>query len=255
MEPKKQKKNGIKKLRSSSHERKISDSIINHSRSMISVINRDYIYEKVNLAFCSAHNLSKEKVVGKSLSDLWGTETFCNFIKHNIDRCFEGETIRYEASFETPGYGARYFEVTFRPLSIEGDSITHLLAETFDIHEVKQKEQELSKKEEELKKLETNLPIGIVRCLPDGSILHTNRAFLNIMECVDESYILKANFRSFYPQDYLFDIHCEQLLEKHIVNFGRISLHDCHGKEISCRISGFIAFDSNNAKSYLDFVV
>ncbi|HUX97750.1 MAG TPA: ATP-binding protein [Bacteroidales bacterium] len=255
MKSKREQNNGGKNLKSLSREREISESIINHSRSMISVINRDYIYEKVNLAFCSAHNISGEKVVGKSLSDLWGTETFCNFIKHNIDRCFEGETISYEASFETPGYGVRYFEVTFRPLSIEGDSITHLLAETFDIHDVKQKEQELKKKEEELKKLETNLPIGIVRCLPDGSILHANKAFLNIMECIDESFVLEANFRSFYPQDYLFDIHCEQLLEKHIVNFGRISLHDCHGKEISCRISGFIAFDSTSTRSYLDFVV
>jgi PAS domain S-box-containing protein len=246
---------GMKKEKSFEREREISESIINHSRSMISVINRDYIYEKVNLAFCNAHNISADKILGKSLSDIWGIQTFCDFIKINIDRCFSGETIRYEASFNTPGFGERFFEVTFRPLVTGKEGITHMLAETFDIHETKQKELKIKEKEEELKKLETNLPIGIVRCLPDGSIVHANRSFLDIMDCYDENSIKKANFRSFYPQDFLFDIQCEQLLEKHIVNFGRITLHDCLGKEISCRISGFLAFDSTDTKSYLDFVV
>lgn len=255
MKPIKAQLSGMNAEKVLSHEKEISDNIINHSRSMISVINKDYIYEKVNLAFCNAHNITIDQIVGKSLADIWGTQTFYDFIKSNIDRCFSGETIKYEASFETPGYGIRYFEVTFRPLIIEGNGITYLLAETFDIHDTKQKELEIKEKEEELKKLETNLPIGIVRCLPDGSIIHANRAFLDIMDCYDENSIKKANFRSFYPQDFLFDIQCEQLLEKHIVNFGRVSLHDCLGKEISCRISGFLAFDSNTTNSFLDFVV
>ncbi len=255
MKPTKGPISGKEYMKSISLERDISESIINHSRSMISVINRNYIYEKVNLAFCNAHNYSVDQILGKSLSDIWGTKTFCDFIKGNIDRCFLGETIKYEASFETAGYGLRYFEVTFRPLIIEGDSITHLLAESFDIHDTKQREIEIKEKEEELKKLETNLPIGIVRCKPDGSIMHANRAFLDIMDCYDENSIKKANFRSFYPQDFLFDVQCEQLLEKHIVNFGRVSLVDCLGKEISCRISGFLVLDSNTMQSFLDFVV
>ncbi|MBK9391544.1 MAG: PAS domain-containing protein [Bacteroidetes bacterium] len=255
MKPKEKQPSGRDAKKVTSHEKEISDNIINHSRSMISVINKDYIYEKVNLAFCNAHNITIDQIVGKSLADIWGTQTFYDFIKNNIDRCFSGETIKYEASFETPGYGVRYFEVTFRPLNIEGNGITYLLAETFDIHDTKQREIEIREKEQELKKLATNLPIGIVRCLPDGSIIHANRAFLDIMDCYDENSIKKANFRSFYPQDFLFDIQCEQLLEKHIVNFGRVSLHDCIGKEISCRISGFLAFDSTSTNSFLDFVV
>jgi len=219
-------------------EMKISENIINHSRSMISVINRNYIYEKVNLAFCSAHNISIEKMVGKSLADIWGSQTFFDFIKSNIDLCFSGKNVKYEASFETRGYGVRYFEVMFRPVSIDGSGITHLVAETVDIDVSKRKEIEIQEKEAELKKLETNLPIGIVRCTPDGSIINANKAFLDIMDCYDEISVVKANLRSFYPQDYLFDIQTEQLLEKHTVNFGRVTLHDCKGNEISCRLSG-----------------
>ena len=92
-----------------SGEMEISESIINHSRSMISVINRNYVYEKVNLAFCNAHKTDVNKIFGKSLSDIWGEQTFCDFIKNNIDLCFSGETVKYEASFMTPGHGRRYF--------------------------------------------------------------------------------------------------------------------------------------------------
>lgn len=252
------KKNGLKRKsikKELSAEREIAESIINNSRSMISVINRNYIYEKVNLAFCNAHNVKSEQIIGKSLSDIWGTQTFCDFIKNNIDLCFSGENVKYEASFETPGSGKRYFEVTFRPLSVAGNEITHLIAETSDINESKQQKLKIIEKEEELKTFETNLPIGIVRCSPDGNIIHANRAFLDIMDCYDENSIRKANMKSFYHHDYIFDIQCEQLLEKHSVNLGRVTLQDCSGREISCRISGFLSFDTTGKQSFLDFVV
>ncbi|HOW41508.1 MAG TPA: ATP-binding protein [Bacteroidales bacterium] len=246
-----------------SEENRISESVFNNSRLMISVINRDYVYEKVNFAFCNAHNIIGSDIVGKTLSDLWGIQTFCEFIKNNIDRCFEkGEIIRYEASFETPGNGTRYFEVTFKPISVTGKEITHLIAETMDINEsklkelkIQEKENEIREKEEVLKKIEKNIPIGIVRCRPDGMIVQANRAFFDIMNCYDESTIKQVNLKSFYQQEYLFDIHCEQILERHIENFGRLSLIDCKGEEISCRISGFLALDSPDSESFLDFVI
>lgn len=255
MKGKKDVLNNKKHYEALSVEREISESIINHSRSMISVINQNYIYEKANLAFCNAHNINVDQIIGKSLSDIWGKRTFCDFIKNNIDLCFSGETVKYEASFETPGHGRKYFEVTFRPLSVGNTGITHLIAETFDINDSKRRELEITEKEEELRKFETNLPIGIVRCTPDGGIIHANRAFLDIMDCYDEYSIMKANLKSFYPQEYLFDIHCEQLLEKHSVNLGRVSLQDCKGDEISCRISGFLSFDTTGTQSFFDFVV
>ena len=62
--------------KSVSVEKDISDQIINHSRSMISVINRKYVYEKVNSAFCREHQILTNSIVGKSLSDVWGDEIF-----------------------------------------------------------------------------------------------------------------------------------------------------------------------------------
>lgn len=143
--------------KSSSIEKDIFDQIINSSRSMISIINRDYVYEKVNATFCREHQRMHDSIVGKSLSDVWGDETFRYYIKNKLDLCFSGETVSYETSLNMARLGQRYYEVVFRPLTAGNDGITHLLAETFDIHELRLSRQKTIEKEEELRKLEKML--------------------------------------------------------------------------------------------------
>lgn len=245
-------KNYLKYL---SHEKIISDEIINHSRSMISIINRDYVYEKVNSTFCNAHQTVLDVIVGKSLVDIWGKDVFENSIKKNIDLCLSGKTVRYEACFKTPKLGKRYFEVVFRPLSIDSGEITHLLVETFDINDLKRSEQAVIEKEEELRKFETNLPIGYIRCDPAGKILLVNKAMLRIMECHDERSLVNVNLKCFYQEEGLFDMQMEQLIDNNTKSFGRVSLKNLKSKEIPCRISGFLALDKNKKPAFIDFAV
>jgi signal transduction histidine kinase len=140
-----------------SREKYFSDHILDNCRSMISIINRDYIYEKVNAPFCKAHKEIANAIVGKTLADVWGQDTFRKNIKQNIDRCFSGATVKYEASFTTPQTGQRFFEVVFRPFPVESGEITHLLAETFDITDLKLTKKNAYEKEEEFKRIEQML--------------------------------------------------------------------------------------------------
>jgi PAS domain S-box-containing protein len=233
----------------------ISDHIFDNSRSMISIINRNYKYEKVNATFCHVHKTENESVIGMSLDEFWGSETFRNDIKNNIDLCFSGNTVSYEAQFETPLYGNRFFEVVLRPFISESGVITHLLAETFDIHELRQSRQLAEEKEEELRKFETNLPLGFLRCDYEGRILHVNKAFIKIMDCADDSVISGMNLRSFFNEDKLFEILLDQLSDCNTKSFGRVVLRNCEGKEIPCRLSGFLASDDNGKPSYIDFAI
>jgi signal transduction histidine kinase len=234
-------------------EKFYSDHILNSSRSMISVINRDYVYVKVNTTFCNAQRGMAGSFIGKSLGDVWGEETFIKNIKHNIDKCFSGATIKYEASFTTPQAGKRFFEVIFRPFPVDSGQITHLLAETFDITDLKLTEKVAIEKEEEFRKFETNLPIGFLRCRPDGSIIHGNKAFLQIMDCSSENSLFSANLRDYYAEKGIFDLHVEQLTDSKPKSFGRVPLKTCSGKEIVCRISGFMSLDETGNPSYIDF--
>jgi len=242
-------------LRLLERDKDFSDHIFNNSRSMISIINRNYIYEKVNSTFCNAHQLTADSVVGKSLEDVWGNETFQNIIKSNIDLCFSGKTVRYEAAFYATNLGKRYFEVVFRPISVESGEITHLIAETFDIDELVSSKQAVIEKEEEFRKFETNLPVGFLRCNADGKILHANQAFLTIMGCHNKTAIKKMNLKSFYQNEELFEIQRDQLLESSKKSFGRVPLKNPEGNEITCRISGFLAVDDSGIPSFIDFAI
>jgi signal transduction histidine kinase/CheY-like chemotaxis protein/FixJ family two-component response regulator len=240
-------------LRYLSDEKDYSDHIVNNSRSMLSIINRNYIYEKVNTTFCSAHTIEIKSIIGKSLREIWGDETFENKIKKNIDLCFLGNTVRYEANFDTPLFGNKFFEVVFRPITKDSGEITHLLAETFDITDLRLSQQIVNDMEEEFKRLETNLPIGFLRCDMNGSIIHANRAYLKIMECDDEALIKGLGISEFYTEKGLFEIHLSQLINAEIKTFGRVTLYTCNGNEIACRISGFIVTNESGNPSFIDF--
>jgi PAS domain S-box-containing protein len=241
------------KLKQLEKEQDFNNIIVESARSMLSIINRNYIYEKVNTKFCDAQNLTVDSIIGKSLSEVWGVTTFENNIKKNVDLCFSGSTVRYEAKFDTPFFGSRYYEVIFRPVTRGTGKITHLLAETFDITELKQSQQVVNEMEEEFKKLETNLPIGFVRCETDGTIIHTNNAFLRIIECDDEKLVSGLNIRDFYTERGLFDIHVQELKNETSRTFGRVPLYTLNNSEIACRISGFVVTDDDGESSYIDF--
>lgn len=234
-------------------ENYFNNHIVNHSRSMLSIINRDYIYEKVNTKFCTAQNIDVHQIIGKSLSEVWGNETFREKIKQNIDMCFKGNTVRYEANFVTPLFGKRHYEVVFHPLPSDSGEISHLLAETFDISDLRQSQQAMREMEEEFKKLETNLPIGFLRCEPDGTIIHTNKAFMNIMEVEHEDSLSGLVISEFYTEKGLFEIHLNQLGSEKIKTFGRVPLYTFKGTEIVCRISGFIVSSDVENQSFIDF--
>lgn len=234
-------------------EKYFSDHIINNSRSMISIINRNYVYEKVNSAFCKAHKGVEGSIIGRSLADVWGHDAFNNRIKRNIDKCFSGATVRYEATFTIPQAGKRFFEVIFRPFPSESGEIAHLLAETFDITDLKLTEKFASEKEEEFRRFETNLPIGFLRCTPDGGMIHANKAFLMIMDCEEENSIYNANLRNFYAEKGLFDMHLDQLMDHKPKSFGRIPLKTCNDDDIVCRISAFMTTDESENPLFIDF--
>lgn len=234
-------------------ERFYTEQIMNNSRSMISVINRDYVYVKVNKTFSDAQRGFVDSIIGKTLGDVWGEETFQKNIKNNIDKCFRGETVKYEASFSTPQSGKRFFEVVFRPFPVTSGIITHLLAETFDITDLKLTKKIVIEKEEEFRKFETNLPIGFLRCRPDGSIMHANKAFLLIMDCSNENLLSSANLSDYYADKGIFDMHVGQLSDSKPKSFGRVQLKTSRGNEIVCRINGFMSLDESDNPLYMDF--
>jgi PAS domain S-box-containing protein len=109
------------------------DFIVNASRSMFTLIDREYFYEAVNDAFCRAHRLDRSEIIGKSPAHIWGKEVFEKCIKNNFEKCFADNVVSYDAWFKVPEYGLRCFEVRFYPYKEYGQDVTHVMVDTMDI--------------------------------------------------------------------------------------------------------------------------
>jgi signal transduction histidine kinase len=236
-----------------SSKRNFSDQIINNSRSMISIINRDYVYEKVNSTFCNAHNELIDNLLGMSVDEIWGKQVFGKLIKSKIDSCFDGNIVRYEAFFNIPKLGKRFFEVIFRPLQDEEGRISRVYAETFDINDIRLSRDSAIKKEAELKKIENCLPVGFLRCDCEGKILYANRIFAGIMLCNDESSLTGKNLQDFYTEKGLFRLHIIQLDVQGSKTFGNVTFRNTKGEEVICRVNAFASVDETGSGFQFNF--
>jgi PAS domain S-box-containing protein len=128
-------------------ERQKYDFIVNASKSMFTLVDRNYTYEAVNDAFCKAHNLVRDEIIGKTLIELWGEDNFEKNIKKNFDDSFKDNIVRYQAWFDIPSLGMRCFEVTFYPYREEGTEVTHTVVDTMDVTD-KQKAEDAMRESE-----------------------------------------------------------------------------------------------------------
>ncbi len=108
------------------------DFIVNTSREFMTLINREYKYEAVNDAYCEAHNKSREEIMNRPVSDVWGKELFERVLRGHLDECFEGRAVNYRVSFEFPALGLRFFDVTYYPYRGTGTDITHAVVVSRD---------------------------------------------------------------------------------------------------------------------------
>jgi PAS domain S-box-containing protein len=107
--------------------------IANSSREFMTLINRSYIYEAANDAYCRAHHRERSRIVGSTVADVWGEETFHTIIKGYLDECFSGKDVHYESWFEFGEEGSRFFDVNYYPYQNETGEVTHCVVVSHDI--------------------------------------------------------------------------------------------------------------------------
>jgi PAS domain S-box-containing protein len=119
--------------------------IVNSSRDFNTLINRNYQYEAVNDAYCEAHGLKREDLIGRTVGEIWGDETFQNIIKSHLDSCFQGNEFHEEdwikpRNFPKPAY----FNINYYPYYGESHEVTHAIVVSRNITDRKLAELELA---------------------------------------------------------------------------------------------------------------
>ena len=123
--------------------------ITNSMADLISLVSPDYRYQAVNDSWCNAFVQSREKVLGRTISDQWGEAAFVESIKPLMDRCLAGETITYEMWLDLGVYGRRYCSISLYPYVSDQGPTNYAVVVTRDITDHKNAEDDLVRSRQE----------------------------------------------------------------------------------------------------------
>jgi PAS domain S-box-containing protein len=112
----------------------LTQQMFERSPDRISIVGRDYRYQRVNPAFERIWGMPAETIVGMHVVDLLGMESFDQLAKAYLDRCFAGEEVSYADWLTTP-LGRRYSAVTYSPLRPESERVEAALVIIRDLTE------------------------------------------------------------------------------------------------------------------------
>ena len=100
----------------------------------VSVVGRDYRYQRVNPLYERNWKIPTERIVGMHVADLVGRDMFERTVKPNLERCFAGEHAGY-ADWFTNALGLRYLSVSCTPLRLDAERVDAALVITRDLTE------------------------------------------------------------------------------------------------------------------------
>jgi PAS domain S-box-containing protein len=92
------------------------ERVVESLDEMIAVVDRDYQYLLANPAFLRFRGLEREQLVGHFVPEIFGDDVFGKVIKPHLDKCFQGEIVRFEMKHTVPNLGERHLCVSYLPL-------------------------------------------------------------------------------------------------------------------------------------------
>jgi len=113
-------------------------SIVSSSTDMIAVLDTNFVYLIANEAYLAAFGMTKDQVVGHTVSQVLGKEFFETVTKPNASRCLEGNKVIYEDWFEFPVHGLRFMSTSYAPFIGTDGEISGFVVNGRDITERKQ---------------------------------------------------------------------------------------------------------------------
>jgi PAS domain S-box-containing protein len=112
----------------------LTRQVFERSPDLISIVGRDYRYQRVNPAFERRYGMLADRFVAKHVADLLGKEGFERTAKAYYARCFAGEEVSYADWFNI-SLGRRYLAVTYSPLRPASERVEAVLAISRDLTE------------------------------------------------------------------------------------------------------------------------
>ncbi|MEM7403974.1 MAG: PAS domain-containing protein [Pseudomonadota bacterium] len=164
----------LQRLRAAHAELNQYQFMANSLTDMLSVMDCHYRYVAVNDAYCRMTGSPREGILGRTVSQMWGADTFGRYIEPHVKRCLDGETVSYSAWMGFQDGSQRYCEVTYRPLLSDAGIPSHIVVLTRDETATKDAEMRAQTASAWLKALGENSLCSISVKGLDGRFLYAN---------------------------------------------------------------------------------
>jgi PAS domain S-box-containing protein len=107
----------------------LTGQVFKSSPDAMSIVGRDYRFQRVNPVLERIWRRPAERIVGKLVADMLGTELFEQTIKPSLDRCFAGEDVTYSGWVPNPS-GQSYLSISYSPLRPNTERVEAVLVIT-----------------------------------------------------------------------------------------------------------------------------
>ncbi len=142
-------------------------SIVSSSSDMMAFLDADFIYLAANKAYLAAFGMTKDQVVGHTVSQVYGEEFFETTIKPKAEHCLEGNEVHYEDWFQFPVHGLRFMAISYSPFAGPEGEIKGFIVNAHDITEHRQAEDGLRREALLNKTLLDSFPCSVLLLRPD----------------------------------------------------------------------------------------
>ncbi len=110
-------------------ERAAYAQIVENSRDSMALIDRGYVFTQANPSCARLLGFTEEGISGRHAAEILGEGLFREKVRPPLDRCFNGETVRFEIAFRIQGRGERFAEAQASPCrSADGEVVFSTLS-------------------------------------------------------------------------------------------------------------------------------
>ena len=109
--------------------------MVTASRDLMVFVDSNYTYRAANPAYCQEHQRTREEILGHTVVDLFGEESFQKTLKPHLDRCLSGESVAFQFWWNSPRRGRRHIDVRYDPFFEDDGSVSGVLVDVRDTTE------------------------------------------------------------------------------------------------------------------------
>ncbi|RZM82014.1 EAL domain-containing protein [Leptolyngbya iicbica] len=121
-------------LREANEERLIQyEHIVSATQDGLALLNCNYVYRVVNQVYLDWNQKSRQDIIGHSVADLLGQETFQAVIKPRLDECLQGNVVQYSDWFTFPEGRRRFVHLTYAPFVDDDGEVHGVVATSRDV--------------------------------------------------------------------------------------------------------------------------